>query len=257
MHYREIAPSPELSHLIWSFWEFRVDERAPGPLRHEVFPDGCISIFYFANRRYDFAGIGCSGLIKENWVTEVLPGNLYWGVRVAPAACAQVFDADPARLQRGPEFENPRLTAGILEEMNNCAGIDQAIVIYEDRFESLGIALSQLDSKVVEAVETIEETKGNTKIAEIAEMIGLSTRHLQRSFRRSTGLTPKQFTRARRFRATAVSMVEDAGLNWAQRAAEFGFTDQAHLNHEFSSVTGRSPNSFAEKVGEIDHGDLV
>jgi AraC-like DNA-binding protein len=51
--------------------------------------------------------------------------------------------------------------------------------------------------------------------------------------------------------------VENENLNWATRAAEMGFTDQSHLTHEFVAVTGRSPNSFAEKVKQIEHGNLV
>jgi AraC-like DNA-binding protein len=46
-------------------------------------------------------------------------------------------------------------------------------------------------------------------------------------------------------------------MNWASRAAEMGFADQAHLTHEFSMLTGRSPNSFAEKVKRIEHGELI
>ena len=103
----------------------------------------------------------------------------------------------------------------------------------------------------------IEENAGEVKISEIANLIGLSVRQLERRFRKSAGLTPKQFARARRIRAAAVSVVEETEMSWANRAAAMGFSDQAHLAREFSSVTGRSPNSFAERVKKIEHGKLV
>src|SRR5262249_27733744 len=103
----------------------------------------------------------------------------------------------------------------------------------------------------------IEASQGEAKMAEDAAGVGLSTRQLQRSFRKETGLTPKRFSRSRRIRAAAVNLVERADLNWAGRAAEIGFTDHAHLNHEFVSLTARSPNSLAERVAKIEHGDLV
>lgn len=255
--YREAAPSAEFSHLIWSFWEFRVAEDAPGPLRHEVFPDGCISIFYLTNKKYNFSLLGCSSLPSETVVTEVVPGNIYWAFRVAPAACASVFGTAPEKLPRGPGFEYAPLTAGLTDELDKCDSFEQAIAVFERRFANLSLAPDDLDDNVVKAVQMIEESKGMAKITDIANSIGISMRHLQRNFRKHTGLTPKQFTRTRRFRATAISMLNDIELNWAQRAAEFGFTDQSHLSNEFSAVSGRSPNSFAEKVSKIDHGDLL
>jgi transcriptional regulator GlxA family with amidase domain len=57
--------------------------------------------------------------------------------------------------------------------------------------------------------------------------------------------------------AAAVSLVEETEMNWANRAAAMGFADQAHLTHEFSTLTGRSPNSFAERVKKIEYGKLV
>lgn len=257
MHYGETLPSPALSHLIWSHWEFRVAEEAPGPLRHEIFPDGCISIFYLTNKKYNFSLLGCSGLLRETLVTDVVPGSTYWAFRTAPAACATVFGTDPDKLQRGPGFKSPPFTASLIEELDKCGSFEQAVRIFERKFSELGIAPENLDDIVVRAAQMIEESKGMAKIADIADTIGVSIRQLQRNFRRHTGLTPKQFARARRFRAAAVSLLEQADLNWAQRAAEFGFSDQAHLNHEFSSVAGRSPNSFADKVSKIEHGKLV
>ncbi|HRH42035.1 MAG TPA: helix-turn-helix domain-containing protein, partial [Pyrinomonadaceae bacterium] len=88
-------------------------------------------------------------------------------------------------------------------------------------------------------------------------LLNLSTRQLERRFKASSGLSPKQFARTRRIRATAVDLVENNKQNWANRAAEIGFADQAHLTREFVSVTKRSPNSFAEKVKQIKHGNLV
>src|ERR1700754_1297553 len=95
LYYSERLPEKDISHLVWSFWEFRVDENAPGPLRHEVFPDGCISVFYYCNKKFGYSGIGCSALNLETFVSDVHPGNFYWGMRISPAACARIFGFDP------------------------------------------------------------------------------------------------------------------------------------------------------------------
>jgi transcriptional regulator GlxA family with amidase domain len=113
------------------------------------------------------------------------------------------------------------------------------------------------DEKVFEAIELIDLTSGEIRIAELAERVGLSARQLERRFKKASGLSPKQYSRTRRIRAAAVHLVEQSQLNWAERAAETGFSDQAHLVHEFVSVTKRSPRDFADKVRQISHGKLL
>jgi transcriptional regulator GlxA family with amidase domain len=159
------------------------------------------------------------------------------------------------RMMEGEKF--PHLTEGFLEKLDACENFEEAIVIFENRLRQTDFGASVSDEKVAEAVKLIEATGGEMKIAELAAELELSTRQLQRRFKVNSGLTPKQFARARRIRAAAVHLVENSGSNWADRAAETGFADQAHLAHEFVSVTKRSPNSFAEKVSHIKHGKLV
>ncbi len=263
LHYREAAPAEEIAHLVWSFWEFRVSEDAPGPLPHEIFPDGCISLFYFCNKKYGYDGLMFSSLRLETFVTQVQPGNLYWGMRLAPAACAQVLGCDPANVPDGPPAvvsggaTASQLTGGLHEKLGACGDFSRAMKVFGDALKKLNISPETVDEKVAETVRLIEISSGEIKVAELAAAVNLSTRQLERRFRKTTGFTPKQFIRARRIRAAAVSVVENAEMNWADRAAETGFTDQSHLTHEFVSLTGRSPGSFAENVGKIEHGDLV
>jgi AraC-like DNA-binding protein len=181
-------------------------------------------------------------------------------MRISPAACARVLRANPAKFQTINKYEAkefPHLTENLLEKLDACRDFGEAISVYENRLRELNFKAEDFDEKIAEAIRIIEENNGEIKIAELAEAVNLSLRQLERRFKNSSGLTPKQYARARRLRATAVSLVENEHLNWANRAAEMGFTDQAHLTHEFVAVTGRSPNSFAEKVKQIEHGNLV
>ncbi len=258
LFYREAAPAREIAHLAWSFWEFRVSGDAPGPLPHEIFPDGCISLFYFCNKKYGYDGLVFNSLRLEKFSTEVQPGNFYWGMRLAPAACEKILRGDPAHVADGlVDDKTVYLTAGLIEKLRSCAGFGEAIKTFESAMAALGISSELIDERIARAVRLIEDSSGEIKVAELAAAVNLSTRQLERQFRKAAGLTPKQFIRARRIRAAAVSLVENAEMNWADRAAETGFTDQSHLTHEFVSLTGRSPGSFAENVGKIEHGDLV
>jgi AraC-like DNA-binding protein len=260
MFYREKLPSTEFSGIILSFWEFAVDHEAAVPLQHEIFPDGCVSLFYHRNQKFNLKRLGLNGLNLETMSVPVFPTDIFWGMRLSPAACADLLCTDPIIFKTKkvlPAERFPHLTTGLLEKLNEAQTFDDAITIYQNRLKEIDFRRSVGDEKVFQAVNLIEETGGEIKIAEIAERLKLSPRQLERRFKKSSGLSPKQFARTRRIRATVVDLVENEQLNWANRAAELGFTDQSHLTREFVSVTKRSPNSFAKKVSQIKHGNLV
>ena len=260
MFYRESAPSPEISHLVLSFWEFTARGENSAPIVHEVFPDGCISIIYKRNKSFDIDGLFIHGLSLETFKTEVFAGDTFWGMRLIPSACSKILRFDPALIQSGELTESKdftHLTKGLLKKLVACENFGKAVEIYKAQVKSSEFKPEAADEKIAQAVKIVEQNRGEVKISELAEAVNLSVRQLERRFRKSSGLSPKHYARARRIRATAISLITEAEMNWANRAAEMGFTDQAHLTHEFSSLTGRSPNSFAEKVKRIEHGDFL
>lgn len=260
MFYREVAPPNEISHLVLSFWEFVVKSESREPIIHEVFPDGCVSILYYRNLKHNTNTLFIHGLTFEIFKTEVCAGDCFWGMRLSPAACARILRVRPALVQSESISDSQKyahLTAGILEELTKCQNFDEAVKVYEKHLKLLELTAKDIDEKIAEAVRIVEENSGEVRISEIANAVGLSARQLERRFGKSAGLTPKQFARARRIRAAAVSVVEETEMSWANRAAAIGFADQAHLTNEFSSLTGRSPNSFAERVKKIEYGKLV
>ncbi|HVE58289.1 MAG TPA: AraC family transcriptional regulator, partial [Pyrinomonadaceae bacterium] len=231
-----------------------------GSIDHEIFPDGCISLVYHRNEKFNLRRLFFNGLNLESITAPVFPTDIYWGMRISPAACARVLRTDPANFRtiRMAEAEKfPHLTDGLREKLNACENFDCAVAVFENHLRQLNFGQNFCDEKIAQAIRRIEETSGEIKIAELAAQINLSSRQLERRFKKSSGLSPKQFARTRRIRATAVDLVENNNTNWANRAAEMGFADQSHLTHEFVAVTKRSPNSFAEKVSRIKHGNLV
>lgn len=258
MFYREAAPSAELSDIVLSFWEFSVSENAPEPIIHEVFPDGCISLFYYRNLSLGINEISIAGLIVESIFVQVLPGDVYWGVRINPAAASAVLRLDPAEIRTQPMrfFSVLKCFASqLIEKLNICEDFTAANNIFESFIKKLPV--ENVDTIIAAAVRFIENNQGQSKVSEIAEFVELSPRQFERRFRRASGLTPKQYIRTRRLRATTLNWLENSAANWANLAAEMGFADQAHLTHEFAALTKRSPVSFVEKVNRIEHGTLV
>ncbi|MEO6393758.1 MAG: AraC family transcriptional regulator [Pyrinomonadaceae bacterium] len=262
LFYRELAPRPSLDHLVFSFWEFTVRGDDPAPISHEIFPDGCISIIYRRNERLGIAGLVTTNLNKRTIVVPVFFGDIFWGMRLSPAACAGILGSDPAQMEHHLWTDEVGVTEyglldrELLRELATASTLDEAASIFERRLFGLKIDRAEIDAQVLAAVTLIEVNRGEIRIAAVAEEVSLSVRQFERRFKKCSGLTPKQYARTRRLRAAAVVLAGDEPINWADRAAELGFADQAHLTHEFTAITGRSPKSLARKVKSIEHGNL-
>ncbi len=259
LFYRESNPSADISHLVFSFWEFRTGE-FEGVYQHEVFPDGCVSLFYRRSSRPELSTLAFNGLHLEAITAPVLKNELFWGMRVSPAACARLVSADPQMFRRNRTIRAdvfPHLTSNLFDRISACGSFEEAIGVFEERLRLVDLPPSEIDEKVAKAVELIEASGGEVRIGTLAKEVGISPRQLERRFKSCSGLTPKQFARTRRVRAVAVHLIENETINWAERAAETGFADQSHLSREFSAVTGRTPNSFADRVVGITHGNFV
>lgn len=258
--YCELSPSPDLSHIVLSYWEFSVVGYTKEPFIHQVFADGCVSLVYYRNVKKAASWLHVVGPRLDSFSVEVSTGDSFWGVRLSPAACSLVLGFKPAILQNQilpfSELEPP-VGNKLFQQLNKTGSFAEAVAAYDSCLHSLGLKPTEVDQEVAAAVGLIESSQGRAMIAEVAATVGLSVRQLERRFRATTGLTPKQFARIRRVRATALTLLNDQEKNWAAKAAEMGFADQAHLTREFVAVTGRSPVPFAEDIAEIEHGNLV
>jgi AraC-like DNA-binding protein len=79
-------------------------------------------------------------------------------------------------------------------------------------------------------------------VAETADRLGWTPRGLARRFVERVGLAPKRFARVRRLQRLLATEGD-----WAGRAAECGYHDQAHMIHEFRELAGMLPTGYAPR----------
>ena len=80
-------------------------------------------------------------------------------------------------------------------------------------------------------------------IADVARRMGVSPRHLTRTFRHAVGLTPKMFARISRFQRVAAVLDDDGpgGEVLAGVALACGYYDQSHLVRDVRAFAGGTP----------------
>jgi AraC-like DNA-binding protein len=85
-------------------------------------------------------------------------------------------------------------------------------------------------------------TDGAVPVAELADEVGWSRRHLAARFREHVGLPPKALGRILRFERAAERL--RGGADLADAALDSGYYDQAHFNRDFKALAGVTPTEY-------------
>ncbi len=98
--------------------------------------------------------------------------------------------------------------------------------------------------EVLEAWRVLAERHGAVGVAELADRVGWSRRHLGGRFRDEFGLSPKVAGRVMRFERARRLLVADTSSGLADVAATAGYADQAHLTREWRRLAGSTPSAW-------------
>lgn len=260
MRYHELEPHPDLADYVLCYWSFEADTLPTVPYMHHVMPDGCVSMVYTTQTPEPDMGIMMNGPRLQEIQVPIFPENRWWGVRFWPDAIGALLHLDGPALRDylGPaETHLPVLASQLSTALSVCQTAQEAAGALDTAFLSLLPNVTPLDKIVRRGVEAIVASRGQIPVHQLASHLCLSERQFQRRFRKAVGLTPKQFARIRRFRSSVGTMLEETPDPWSSVAAEYGFSDQAHLIREFSDLVGLSPTTFKERIQAIEHENVT
>jgi AraC-like DNA-binding protein len=136
-------------------------------------------------------------------------------------------------------------SGALLEERLHAAathGGDVAAIMAAALVERLRTAPFEAPSAVAARAAVRLLCRGDRSIGAVAEELGLSPRHLRRSFEATVGVAPKTFARIARFQR-ALALGRAAPGRWSEVARTTGYFDQAHLTAEFQRLAGVSPGA--------------
>jgi AraC-like DNA-binding protein len=92
------------------------------------------------------------------------------------------------------------------------------------------------------ATQLIRQSGGQVSIDKLTNLLRTNHSTLERQFKSSVGATPKALSRLARLHN--VCRLRELGKSLTQIAYEAGFSDQAHLTHEFRRLVGSAPEDF-------------
>jgi AraC-like DNA-binding protein/ligand-binding sensor protein len=114
--------------------------------------------------------------------------------------------------------------------------------------QTVASAFTQREEKIVHTISRLVEERGiaHVKIKELGESLRLSTGHLSRVFRRTTGITLEEFLIRHRVELSKRALL-DPRLNVAEVADRCGFCNPAYFASVFKKYVKCTPRQFARQ----------
>jgi AraC-like DNA-binding protein len=105
-------------------------------------------------------------------------------------------------------------------------------------------AIDPAPTSVDRAWELIVSSHGTMPIADVADDVGWSRRHLDREFVAEFGLTPKDVARITRFTYSRTLLAQHPRMSMAMLSAMCGYYDQAHMAREWNRFAGEPASAW-------------
>lgn len=271
--YAEFAPGAAVHDLALSYWCLTVRALPSADYAHAVWPDGCLSVAVTLEHGAPVA-TPLLGPRRTPYTVPVTPGTQLWGIRFRPEMGA-AFLGRPApslRDQAGPAHHwiggdrVRRLDQAVTQALAPFGSLPHsedaaaAVSLALDRwlFDSADATLPP-DASIRDVIRAIVATEGKQQIATIAEVVGVSMRHLQRGFKDAVGLSPKEYAMIRRSRHGLQAMLSADGpeAKMARAAAECGYADPVHLTRDVQHLLRGTSAQLRQRLAEVGAPALV
>jgi AraC-like DNA-binding protein/ligand-binding sensor protein len=141
-----------------------------------------------------------------------------------------------------------RAVSGVLNAPTPFAACDTFRRYVESLSHQLTAIFTQRENKIVRMISQLIETHGPASITinDLAEALHLSTGHLSRTFRRTTGMTLEGFLIQQRVELAKKTLL-DPRLNVAEVAERCGFCNPAYFASVFKKYVKCTPREFASQ----------
>jgi AraC-like DNA-binding protein len=249
MKYREMRPRGAAASFAECFWTLELDGDDCVAVQRVV-PDGAAELIVnFATPMESLDG----GMWREqpgSFLAAQITGPLMLRCAGKARILGVRFKPHGAGALLGPVMNEVTDSAVPIQDLSDVLAEDVGRAFdaeaWSDRSRAVEEALVRFDSRYGKHDELVQRaveqfTSGQTDVAGVARLLGISSRQLERRFTRQVGLTPKLFCRMRRFQSV-FQAVEQGGSRWADAAVDCGYFDQAHLIRDFKEFAGEPPS---------------
>jgi AraC-like DNA-binding protein len=170
-----------------------------------------------------------------------------FNIRIKPEGMFELFGIPAAEIANNQADVEEILGKSFIEL---CAKIREAKVINDkvqlaDQYFLKRLESVETDRRYVQmAAALIRDNNFNISIDKLSDEVCISTRQLEREFKKKIGLSPKMYMRIARIKEVHRLLSENMPVNWPSITYSLGYSDQAHFIRDFKMLTGESPTVF-------------
>jgi AraC-like DNA-binding protein len=255
--YHEYTPHQLLEDTVKCFWIH--EGTYPSESKQDITPDGCVELIFNFGSPYRLLTTdpptALPPAIIVGFQNKTLPILLHGTVQVV---AARLFAwGAMAVLQDNVDTLTNEVTAlsanwdALIKSLKSRIALGQ----YEQAAKALEEFLLQrailrkYDLQLIQsAARMLHHTRGECRIADLADYCQVSVRQLERGFRRVIGTSPKVFARTVRFEQAQRRLMFDPDADLTQLAQECGYFDQAHFIKDFKEFAGKTPSEHARQM---------
>jgi AraC-like DNA-binding protein len=246
------APPPPLSFFVAQFWHY-----ANYVLGHDwerIMPSCGTALLinlqddelrwrHLGGNVNCIRGIGICGPQPEPIEIDTLQQRFIMGIEFREAGAAALLGIpghEIAATHVGLDDLYGREASLLHERLVEARSAAERFRILDNWLMPQAVARGRPHLAVVHALSLLERMP----VAAVVSQLAVSPKQLIRSFRDHVGLTPKLYCRVARFERLLKAIEQSPDVNWALVGAHHGYYDQAHLAHEFRSLSGYSPTEY-------------
>jgi AraC-like DNA-binding protein len=228
-------PAPDLAFFVERHWIVSWDLRGREPYLQQTLPHPCVNMVVESERARVYG-------IETQRSGQLLRGRgRAVGTKFRPGAFRPFVDFDAAEL-----------TDTSVPIRDLFGAVPAAEIAAVEAF--LRERLPERDPNVALIADMTRAMLGDpslTRVEDLTRAFGLSTRSLQRLFRRYVGVGPKWVLQRYRLHEAAERIADGEGGDWAAFAIELGYFDQAHFIKDFKALVGCSPTEYAALCASV------
>jgi AraC-like DNA-binding protein len=230
LRYTEAPPPPALARVVHRFWQLRTLATLPEDFHYHALPDACVNLL-LNQLDPDIAGI--TALHTSSAVLNLGRSFHYVGVQLFPGVWRGVGEEVVDRYV-GTSY---RGSLPLVQTSERMAALD-----FQDKVPLLtGLVQWCLDqghvAPNVVTARILSRLDEISSVADMADLVGLSPRQLQRTLKRSTGFSPHDLLKVLRVQQSFRRHYLDL------------YADQAHFIHAFRRATGYTPGQYRKRYG--------
>ncbi len=249
MHFESREPANHLKGVVREYWIFENPESETH--EQKIIPDGFSEIIIHYGDPFEINNSGVwkeqerllySNQISKHFYLRNTGRSAMLGIKLQPTGFFRLFGNSQS------EFTDKVISLnGIIDVPDSIAALVESHWSTDERIKCIESWLTekltgQVISQIPEVCDFILEKRGLISVEELATEFSISTRHLEREFKKSVGITPKLYIRIIKFSHIFNVMQEDKP--WVQVALQSGYFDQSHFIKNFKAFTGEDPSKY-------------